>query len=301
MLAILRRRRCVELLGEIDQRDVKDIVGAAIDGGVDWFDTAELYGRGRSERALARALRDGGKSDGEVVIATKWWPVARPASSIGRTIQTRLDCLAPFAIDLHQVHNPLALASVGAQMNAMADLVDRKHIRAVGVSNFSARAMRVAHEALARRGIPLATNQVKWSLLERKIEKNDVLATAKALGITIIAYSPLAQGLLTGKFHDDPSLISSRHGPRKFLSQFRARGLERSRPVVDAVRAIGKAHGVTPGQVALAWLLGFHGDGVVVIPGATKERHVAESVGAMGLTLTPKEREILDEKSRAFM
>lgn len=280
---------------------VLEIVDASLRGGINWFDTAEAYGSGRSERALANALTRLGKKPGDVVIATKWWPFARGASSIVKTIDERLSCLTPFGIDLHQIHQPVAFATVEAQANAMADLVQAGKIRTVGVSNFSAKRMRAAHAALARRGIPLAANQMSYSLLNRKIESNGVLAAAKELGITLIAYSPLAQGLLSGKFHDDPSLIRKSPGPRKFLPSFRAKGLERSRPLVEELRKIAAAHGATPSQVALNWLAHFHGDTVVVIPGATKRRHAEENVGAMGFTLSQEELRRIDELSRQFL
>jgi aryl-alcohol dehydrogenase-like predicted oxidoreductase len=140
-----------------------------------------------------------------------------------------------------------------------------------------------------------------YSLLDRRIESNGVLAAAKELGITIIAYSPLAQGLLSGKFHEDPSLIQGRTGPRRFQSAFRARGLERSRPLIEELRKIATAHGVTPSQVALRWLTQFHGDTVVVIPGATKRRHAEENVGAMELTLSQDELRRIDELSRQYL
>ena len=191
----------------IDGNLTAEIVAAAVAGGVNWFDTAEAYGGGRSERALARALTAAGKQPGDVVIATKWQPVLRRADSIKRTIDRRLKNLSPFGIDLHQVHNPASFSSVEAEMEAMADLVEAGKIRAVGVSNFSAERMRRAHAALARRGVPLASNQVKYSLLDRAIERNGVLDAAKELGVTIIAYSPLEMGLLTGKFHRDADLL----------------------------------------------------------------------------------------------
>src|SRR5262249_41968261 len=115
------------------------------------------------------------------------------------------------------------------------------------------------------------------------------------------AYSPLGQGILSGKFHDDPHLIATRKGPRKLMPAFRARGLEKSRPLVDELRAIAKAHGATPSQVALAWLTQFHGDTVVVIPGATKTTHVEDNVGAMALALADRELAKLDELSRPFI
>lgn len=279
---------------------VQEIVDASLRGGINWFDTAEAYGNGRSEKALAAALTRLGKKPGEVVVATKWFPFPRFASHIKKTIDERISCLSPFPIDLHQIHQPFSLSTVGAQVNAMAELVQEGKIKTVGVSNYSEKRMRAAHAALARRGVPLVSNQMQYSLLDRRIESNGVMAAAKELGITIIAYSPLAQGLLSGKFHEDPSLIKSRVGPRKFLPAFRAKGLERSRPLIEELRKIAAAHGATPSQVALNWLMQFHGDTVVVIPGATKRRHAEENVGAMQFTLSSDELRRIDELSQRF-
>ena len=276
------------------------IVAASLAGGVTWFDTAEMYGGGRSEAALARALLACGRTPGDVVIATKWWPAFRTASNIGTTARERLARLAPFGIDLHQVHQPFAFATVAAQMRAMADLVDAGTVRTVGVSNFSARRMRTAHRALAQRGIALAANQIRFSLLHRRPEANGVLAAAQELGVTIIAYSPLAQGILSGKFHEDPGLIRSRTGPRKWLPNFQRGGLERSRPLVDALRTIASAHAVTPSQVALGWLVSFHGGTVVAIPGATSVAQARENAGAMGVSLDAADLARLDVLSRRF-
>jgi len=279
---------------------VQEIVDASLKGGVNWFDTAEIYGRGRSERALAGALTRLGKKPGEVVLATKWWPLPRGASSIVNTIDKRLECLNPFGIDLHQIHHPYTLAGVGAQANAMADLVQAGKIKTVGVSNYSAKRMRATHEVLARRGVPLVANQMQYNLLDRRIESNGVMDACKELGITLIAYSPLAQGLLSGKFHDDPTLIRKSPGPRKYLPAFWASGLERTRTLVNELKKIATAYGVTASQVALNWLMTFHGDTVVVIPGATKRRHAEENVGAMGFKLTQDELRRIDELSRQF-
>ncbi len=160
--------------------------------------------------------------------------------------------------------------------------------------------MRAAHETLARRGIPLVSNQMSYSLLNRSIESNGVMQACKELGITLIAYSPLAQGLLTGKFHDDPALLKKVTGLRKLTSGLWAGALERSRPLVDELRKIAAAHGATASQVALNWLAHFHGDTVVVIPGATKRRQAEENVGAMGFKLTQDELNRIDELSRQF-
>ena len=192
------------------------IVQAVLNGGINWFDTAELYGWGRSERAIARALRRVGKTDPEVIVATKWNPIGRTARSITKTIGTRQECLNGYTIDLHQIHAPFGFTTRRAEMNAMADLVEAGKIRSIGISNYNARQMRQAHEVLLTRGLRLASNQVRFNLLDRRIESNGILDTAKELGVTIIAYSPLGSGLLTGKFHKNPELLNSRPWLRRF-------------------------------------------------------------------------------------
>lgn len=276
------------------------IVAASLAAGINWFDSAEAYGAGRSEAALARALVAAGRKNGDVVVATKWMPLLRTAASITKTIAERRARLAPFDIDLHQIHHPIAFASTAAQMNAMADLVETGAIRTVGVSNFTARRMRKAHAALARRGLPLVSNQMRYSLVHRGIETNGVLDAARELGITIIAYSPLAQGLLSGKYHRDQNLIRARSGPRKWLPDFRRGALERSRPLVAALDEVAAAHGATASQVALNWLVHAHGETVVVIPGATSVEQARENAGSLGFTLTVEESLRLDELSRRF-
>ena len=279
----------------ISAETTNSIIKTALDGGISWFDTAEIYGNGRSEKGLSCALKAAGKNNGDVVIATKWWPLMRRASSIRNTIDERLSCLEPFAIDLYQVHNPYSFASIGAQMNAMADLVEAGKIRSIGVSNFSAKMMRKAHAVLARRGIPLVSNQVKYNLLARDIEDNGVLDAAKELGITIICYSPLEMGLLSGKFHKDPNLLSSRpRGRRNALGK----KIEASRPLIDVLSKIAESKSATVSQVALSWLVNFSGDIVVAIPGASKPKHAEESAGAMKVALTPEEMERIDHVSR---
>jgi len=285
----------------LPQDAANQIVATALQHEVNWFDTAEIYGRGRSETALARALTAAGRKNGDVVVATKWWPLGRTAQSIVSTIGERQRCLGGFSIDLHQVHQPFSFSSVEAEMDAMARLVQGGQIRAVGVSNFSASKMRRAHAALAKHGLPLASNQVVYSLLKRGIETSGVLAAARELGVTIIAYSPLAQGILTGKFHDDPESIKSRPGPRRYMAAFRAKGLARSLPVVTELRRIATDLSVTASQVALNWVFNRHGETVVVIPGATKPRHAEEAAGAMRFRLSPEQLERLDQVSRPFL
>jgi aryl-alcohol dehydrogenase-like predicted oxidoreductase len=291
----------------LDRETAQQIVEASLDGGIQWFDTAEMYGNGASERVLAQALTAAGRAPARqvgteqgVVVATKWWPMLRTAGSLTRTIDERLAALEGFPIDLHQVHQPLSLATVKGEMQAMAELLRAGSIRAAGVSNYGAGQMRRAHAALEKEGYPLASNQVRYSLLDRRIERNGVLEAARERGVTIIAYSPLAQGLLTGKFHEDPEAVKKRAGPRKWLGAFRSRGLEKSRPVIEALRTVAEKYGVTPGQAALRWLVQFHHDTVVVIPGATKQQHAEQNTGVLDFALDDGDLALLERVSRDY-
>ena len=275
----------------IDQTLMTDIVGTALDGGIGWFDTAEMYGGGRSERGLAAALQARSVAPGDVGVATKWMPLLRTAGNIPRTVGRRLDALEPYPIDLYQIHQPWSFSPPEAEMDAMAELVAARKIRAVGVSNFDAGRMRRAHAALAKRDLPLASNQVHYSLLHREIETNGVLDAARELGVSIIAYSPLDSGLLTGKFHRDPSLLSRTPIGRRTMLQ---RRLVSSRPVVEVLEEIAAAHEATASQVALAWLLQARGDTVFAIPGASKPSHALEAAAALRLRLSPDEIARLD-------
>ncbi|HTY30140.1 aldo/keto reductase [Mycobacterium sp.] len=275
----------------IEQPGVDAIVKAAVDGGITWFDTAEAYGHGRSERALSSGLTSCGVKPGDVTIATKWAPLGRTARSITRTIDDRLRALNPFPVDLHQIHMPYgSFSPLRAQARAMARLAETHRIGAIGVSKFSARQMELTHAELAKHGIALASNQVQINLLHRKVESNGVLDTARRLGVTLIAYSPLRSGILTAKFHDDPGLVATM--PRRRRTLF-AGDLDRSAPLIDGLRQVALKHSATVGQVALAWLTTYYGDTVVAIPGATKPHHAEEAAGAMRIALSEQETQTL--------
>lgn len=279
----------------IPQSEKNDIIQAALDGGINWFDTAEIYGAGVSEHSLAAGLKAAGMLAGDVVVATKWFPLLRTAGNIPNTINDRLRYLDGFPIDLYYIHQPYSFSSPEAEMNAMADLVEAGKIRSVGVSNFGPERMRRAHAALQKRGLPLATNQVRYSLLDRKIEIDGTLETARELGVTITAYTPLASGLLTGKYHQNTDLLKKK--PFYWRSRIQ-RKLEVSRPLVAALEEIGARYQATAAQVALNWLICFHGELVVTIPGATKAQQAADNAGAMGFRLSDDEMARLDELSR---
>jgi aryl-alcohol dehydrogenase-like predicted oxidoreductase len=279
----------------IEQEQKNAIVKAGLNGGVNWFDTAEIYGGGVSEKSLATALQALGISDHDVVIATKWWPLFRTARNIPKTIHKRLSFLDPYSISLYQVHQPFSFSSPEAEMDAMAELVKNGLIRSVGVSNFNAEQMRRAHRQLEKYGLPLASNQVEYSLLNRSIEKDGILDTAKELGITIIAYTPLGSGLLTGKYHKNPELLEK----KSFFWRSRLKnGIEKTRTLVGVLDEIAARYNVTAAQVALNWLITANGDTVVTIPGVTKVSQAVESAGAMKFMLTADEISHLDEVSR---
>jgi len=275
-----------------------NIIKAALDGGINWFDTAEAYGGGRSERYLASALKANGIKDEDVYIADKWMPIGKFAGNLKKTIDKRLEALGGFSITLHQIHQPYSLSSIKAQMNAMADLVEEGKIRSVGVSNFSKKKMIKAYDALKDRGLKLISNQVHYSLLTRDIEKNGILDTAKELGIKIISWSPLEQGTLTGKYHKDPSLLKNLTFIRRSIMPNIKKKTKKSKVLMEAIEEIAKAHEVTPTQVALNWLINFHGDTVLAIPGASKVHHVEQNVGAMYFELSKDEMDKIDELSR---
>ena len=283
----------------LNDETIHDIVRLSLEGGINWFDTAEVYGNGNSEKMLVKSLVELGNKPGDVFIATKWWPMFRTASNIVKTIDERLNCLSPFPIDLYQVHQPYGFSSEVKEMEAMAKLVRERKIKYVGVSNFSASKMRSAWKILQKSGISLISNQVRYNLLNRKIETNGVLNAARELGITIIAYSPLAQGLVTGKFHDNPELLKN-IGYRKYSTMFKPQGLENSRPVIELVKKLAIKYEKTPSQIALNWLIHFHGEAVVAIPGATKAKQAEENVGAIKFKLTQEDMNLLDEVSKSF-
>jgi aryl-alcohol dehydrogenase-like predicted oxidoreductase len=281
----------------LSQEKINAIVSASMKGGINWFDTAEAYGMGSSEKSLSTALHSLEVEPGNVVIATKWNPTLRTSKSIVNTIDQRLDCLQGYPIGLYQIHHPTSLSTVEAQMLAMVRLLREGKIRSVGVSNFFAGQVRKAHAVLKRQGFQLVSHQVPYSLLNRRIERNGILKAAQELGITIIAYSPLSQGVLTGKFHNKTESISTRPGLRKYLPKFKEKGLQRTAPLITELTAIAKAYGVSPAQIALNWLLHVHGDTVVVIPGASSVSQAEDNLNAASFKLNPKEMQSLDEIS----
>ena len=267
---------------------------AALEAGVTFFDTAEIYGFGMSEQLLAKF-----RQDQPVQIATKYGPLPWhfTAQSVSEALTESLKRLQLSQVALYQVHWPFNfLMSQETLMNALADEVKRGRIAAVGVSNYSAAQMRESHALLAARGVPLAVNQVRYSLLTRQIEANGILSTARELGVTILAYSPLAQGLLTGKY--TPQGGKTPTGARWLDPRFSASGLEKIAPVITVLQQLGEKHGRTPAQVALNWLISQ--GNVIPIAGVKTAEQVKQNALALGWRLSEDEVAQLNQVSRPW-
>jgi aryl-alcohol dehydrogenase-like predicted oxidoreductase len=260
--------------------------------GVNLVDTAAMYSNGASERRVGELLR--GRQD--VLVATKF-----PPGMFSRTRdfqQALADSLARLGlecVDLYQHHFPSNRVYIPQLMEFMADAVQAGKIRAVGVSNYSAEQMRLAHATLARRGVPLASNQVQYSLLYRRPEVDGVLQACRELGVTLIAYQPLASGALTGKY--DAGTRPSGFF-RRFMGYFGTKGLQELAPVLALLRETGERYGKSPAQVALRWLI--ENLSVLPIPGAKNGKQAAENAGALSFQLTPAEIEALSQATMAW-
>jgi aryl-alcohol dehydrogenase-like predicted oxidoreductase len=263
---------------------------ASLSAGVELFDTAAMYSGGASERRLGE-LAEGGQA----VIATKFPPGWRSkADAFPEALDQSRGRLRRSRIDLYQHHFPSRRISIPALMSLMADAVEAGKVRAIGVSNYSAAQLRLAHAALAERGIPLASNQVEYSLLHRAPEVNGVLDACRELEITLIAYQPLAMGALTGKYRpgDRPK------GIRRFGRYYRGDGLDKAQPVVALLGEIGERYSKTPGQVALRWLI--EQPRVLPIPGAKNGEQAASNAGALSFSLVDAEIQALDRATTAW-
>lgn len=273
------------------ESEIKAAFDASLAAGITFFDTAEVYGRGRSERFLGRF--SAGHREG-LVIATKFMPLPwrLGKGQLVAALRGSLARLGLTQVDLYQVHWPFPPRPVEFWADALADAVQAGLTRAVGVSNYNADQLRRAHEALAKRGVPLASNQVEYSLLHRAPERNGVLDACHELGVTLIAYSPLGKGLLTGKYTPDnpPPGFRKRIARREQLAQIQ--------PLIGLLREIGAGHGgKSPSQVALNWLIC---KGAVPIPGAKNARQAEQNAGALGWRLSAEEVAALDAASAAL-
>ena len=271
--------------------DLRAAFDAAIASGVRFFDTAEIYGFGRSESLLGRFVAESGQA---VSIATKFFPYPwrLATSQLLAALRASLARLGADRVALYQIHWPIGPRSPGFWMEPLAAAVAEGLVLEVGVSNYSAPQMRTAFERLAARGVRLASNQVEYSLLRRGVESNGVLDACRELNVKLIAYRPLATGVLSGKYTPDV--------PPPGVRRLRFRGplLSDLGPLVRLLHEIGRANGNRTGnQVALNWLIC---QGALPIPGAISAAQASENAGAAGWRLRPADVAALREASSRF-
>jgi aryl-alcohol dehydrogenase-like predicted oxidoreductase len=264
------------------------IVRRALEQGVTLFDTAEIYGFGRSERILGQAL---GEDRDSAFLATKIFPVLPVAPVVEQRAVASANRLGVRRIDLYQVHQPNLVVRDGTIMRGMRALQRVGLVGEVGVSNYSLGRWRAAEAALGDR---VVSNQVQYSLAVRGPER-DLLPFAETTGHVVIAYSPLAQGMLSGQYHRG-------HRPtnpiRSANPLFLPENLERAGDLIATLREVADAHSATPAQIALAWAI--HRPAVVAIPGASSVAQLESNVTAADLDLTDGEYQALNAASARF-
>jgi aryl-alcohol dehydrogenase-like predicted oxidoreductase len=265
-----------------------DIVRRALELGVTLFDTAEIYGFGRSEKILGTAL---GEDRDQVFLATKIFPVVPVAPVVEQRAVASANRLGARFLDLYQVHQPNPVVRDHTIMRGMRALQRVGLVGHVGVSNYSLQRWRAAENALDS---PVLTNQVRYSLADRSPER-DLLPFAQEHGRAVIAYSPLAQGLLSGRYHP-----GSRPANRVRVASplFLPGNLERAGDLIAALRKVADAHTATPAQIALAYVI--HHSAVVAIPGASSVEQLESNAAAASINLTEDEYQALRAASARF-
>lgn len=266
------------------------VVHAALDAGVNFLDSSDMYGWGHNEILLGRALQ--GRRDG-VILATKFGQIQQASGGNGvdgRPEYVRSACEASLkrlgvdVIDLYYIHRIDPKVAIEETIGAMSQLVKDGKVRYLALCEASPATIRRAHKVH-----PLTAVQTEYSLLYRE-EAEETLATTRELGISFVAYSPLGRSMLTGAVQTAADVANDR---RKDHPRFAAENLERNRSLVVHLEALARAKGCTPGQVALAWVLA-QGKDVVAIPGTKRTSRVAENIGALDVTLSSAEVAALD-------
>jgi len=265
--------------GGYSEDDCRKAFEASLSAGIDFFDTAEVYGRGVSERLLGRFIRE---NNSQVTVATKFMPFPWrwTRRSVLRALRGSLRRLGLSYVDLYQLHWPFPPISIERWMEGLADAVEEGLVRTIGISNCNVEQMTRAQEALTRRGLTLASNQVQFSLLDCGTKRRALLATCREMGVALIAYSPLGMGMLTGKY-------TLQSPPKGFKRLRYGHRFARMQSLLALLREMGESHGgKTPGQVALNWVMC---KGAVPIPGARNAQQARENMGAMGWNLKDDE------------
>ena len=255
------------------------------------LDTAELYGLGRSESLVGEFSKSHAK-EGDTIVATKFaaLPFRTKPENVLKACQASVKRLGGKPIDLYQIHFPNAFSNA-EYWDGMAMAYDKGLIKAVGVSNYGVEATKACHDALAKRGVPLATNQIQYNLLYRYPEDNGLLQCCNDLGIQVLSYSPLALGLLTGKYSDAES-VNKIQGPRKKLFQATV-GNSQFDMLLKSMNEVAQNHkNSNLPQIAINWC---RAKGTIPIPGARNLRQVQSNYGALDWDMSPEEVKFLDQ------
>jgi len=274
-----------QVYGPADEAESLATIARALELGVTFLDTADVYGLGHNEQLVGRAIA--GRRD-DVVLATKFGIVRRPDDNTFRSVNGRpeyvrsacdasLERLGVDHIDLYYQHRADPNVPIEDTVGAMAELVAAGKVRNLGLSEAAADTIRRAHAVH-----PISALQSEWSLWSRDVEDEDV-PSARELGIGIVPYSPLGRGFLSGQIRSTDDL--SRGDFRRGTPRFEGENFNRNLEVVERVRTIAAEKGITPGQLALAWVQA-QGDDVVPIPGTKRRTYLEENVGALDVTLT---------------
>lgn len=273
------------------ENDLIEAFEFSLDHGINFFDTAETYGNGQSEKLLGKRLLTCTENP---VVATKFmpYPWRLSGNSLIKALKKSLNRLGLERVDLYQIHWPLPPVHIETWCNALAEAFHQGLVKAIGVSNYNSQQMHKAISTLAKHVVMLSSNQVEYNILNRHIERSGLLDMCKENGITVIAYSPLAQGLLTGKY-------TSKNPPKGIRSlRWSKEKIERIQPLIRLLHEIGEHHDhKTPSQIALNWVIA---KGAIPIPGAKNGKQASENAGALGWSLTPQEVELIDQKSEDF-
>jgi aryl-alcohol dehydrogenase-like predicted oxidoreductase len=270
---------------------IRDAYRCSVAAGITFLDTAEMYGRGESERIIARLLAGDPEHRARIAVATKFFPAPWKVwltSALMAALKASLARLQMPCVHLYQIHGPISVRSHAAMAEALAAAYQAGLVKAVGVSNYSEKEMRAIHAALATHGIPLASNQIEYSLLRTMPETNGLLRACRELGVVVLAYSPLGQGRLTGKY--------TAANPPPGRRQFSDYPMEEIAPLIAELRRTGERYGgKTPAQVALNWVMC---KGAIPIPGAKNRAQAEQNAGALGWRLSADDVAALDRASK---
>jgi aryl-alcohol dehydrogenase-like predicted oxidoreductase len=274
---------------QYDGNEAHAIVHRAVDLGVTLFDTAEIYSSGRSEQILGQAIADSRES---VFLATKLWPVLPAARMVTERALASAYRLGVSRLDLYQAHWPNPFVPDSAIMRGMRCLQRAGLVGEVGVSSYDVHRWRAAEDALHG---TILSNQIDYSLVARSAEQ-DLLPFAESRGRMIIAHSPLAHGLLSGRYHGTGRPLNRVRATSRL---FQPENLELTRRLIETLRAVADAHCATPAQIALAWVI--RNPVVAAIPGASSVRQLEENVASAEIDLADDEYQALNAASAQFL